>query len=79
MCSKTVIPNVLYTWTVSGVDRAMLLIESSILKTVTKCGNNFITIIIIITIYFNCFHSMAVVLTLATNKNILCVLDRASS
>jgi hypothetical protein len=41
MCSKRIIPNVPNTWTVSGVDTAILLIGSSILKTVMKSGNNY--------------------------------------
>ena len=70
MCSKRVIPNVLSTRTVSGVDRAILLIGSSIPKTVMKSENSFIVIIIItVIIHYNCFHSVAVVLTLVTNKN----------
>jgi hypothetical protein len=74
MCSKRVIPNVLSTRTVSGVDRAILLIGNSILKTVMKSENNFIIIIIIIIIitviiYYTCFHSVVVVLELVTNKN----------
>jgi len=46
------------------------MIGSSILKTVMKSRNNFIIIIIItVIIYCNCFHSVAVVLTLVANKN----------
>lgn len=40
MCSKTIIPNALNVWTDSGENKAILLIGSNSLNTVTRSGKN---------------------------------------